>query len=364
LQLWRARLIPMTSYQQTINRLIASVPFTIDTSVQMRGHPPTLASSDFLTNREQGDWAEKVVVSAINENFKEYRAIPYGHSGRLAAGDLGFSEFYGAHQDELNSIGKKPDVLIFHRSQIEGGADLGDNGIVKQAVAAIEVRSSSFLTEKYTSFIRKRLRQAEKECVKLQNQILQEPLVSLLSEKAPELHTSISQATSETFKELNFRARSWSSSDDLLLLSELLKKLKAQIKILHRRDYLSFTPKLEDLALINRWIQHFGVHHYYLQVFFDKAYVISFKDILTICSDPSQEGAIFSVEQDIKNQGKTTFKINVNAGHEMLQKIDIPSHKSALRELDRGRLLFYVTFEGGQAHLDKEIFLRHVVNGT
>jgi type II restriction enzyme len=30
----------------------------------------------------------------------------------------------------------------------------------------------------------------------------------------------------------------------------------------------------------------------------------------------------------------------------------MPTHKSKLKELDRGRLLFYVTFEGGVAYLD------------
>lgn len=68
----------------------------------------------------------------------------------------------------------------------------------------------------------------------------------------------------------------WSSSKELTQLSEHLKQLKEQMKILRKRDYLSITPKLEDIALVNRWIQQFGVKHYYLQVFFDKAYLISF----------------------------------------------------------------------------------------
>jgi hypothetical protein len=100
-------------------------------------------------------------------------------------------------------------------------------------------------------------------------------------------------------------------SEILRELSGHLRALKEQIKILHKRDYLSITPKLEDLALVNRWIQHFGVPHFYLQVFFDKAYVISFREILEISSDSSKEDVVFSVEQDVKNQGKTTIKINI-----------------------------------------------------
>ena len=47
----------------------------------------------------------------------------------------------------------------------------------------------------------------------------------------------------------------------------LLKEIKENIAILHKRDYLSITPKMEDIALVNRWIQRYNVKHFYLQVF-------------------------------------------------------------------------------------------------
>ncbi len=118
---------------------------------------------------------------------------------------------------------------------------------------------------------------------------------------------------------------------------------------------------MEDIALVNRWIQRYGVRHYYLQVFFDKAYIISFEDILRTVSDPSKEGTEFHVEQDVKNQQKTTLKINVQLGKEVLGKIDMPDHQSELRELDRGRLLFYMTFTGGKGYLDPEVFSHEII---
>lgn len=174
----------------------------------------------------------------------------------------------------------------------------------------------------------------------------------------------LSVTVSETFRELDFRLRSWSSSSDLQELSELLRALKDQIKVLHKRDYLSITPKVEDLALVNRWIQHFNVRHFYLQVFFDKAYVIPFRGILEIASDSSKEDVVFSVERDIKNQGKTTIKINVQVGKEILGRIDMPEHRSAMKELDRGRLLFYVTFQNGRGYLDNNVFTTEIIHGT
>ncbi len=352
------------SYAQTIARLIAAAPFNIDTTIKMEGHPPSTASSEFLTNKEQGDWAERIVFGAINENSQEYIAVKYGRAESLAAGDEGFSAFYLDYQDELNNIGKKPDLLIFNRSEFPNPdlIDLDDDDTVRRAVAAIEVRSSSFLANKYSAYMESRSISANTECERICRHILTEPLISALREKSPDILNLIQGATQTTFRELDFRLRTWSSSAILRELSDDLRALKEQIKILHKRDYLSITPKLEDLALVNRWIQHSGVKHYYLQVFFDKAYVISFREILEISSDPSKEDIVFSVERDVKNQGKTTIKINVQVGREILGRIDMPEHVAALKELDRGRLLFYVTFQGGRGYLDPTVFSQEIIN--
>jgi len=356
------------TYRQTIARLIEASPFSINTDIQISGRPPSTASSEFLTNKEQGDWAERVVLSAINDNSLEYIALQYGRSDSLAAGDLGFSEFYLTYQNELNQIGKKPDILIFRRSDISNFSDinLDDCTIVKKAVAAIEVRSSSFLSTNYSSFMDNRTHLAEQECWRIREIILQEPFLSALRDESPKIFDLISNASINTFRELKFKCPSWSSSTTSILqeLYVHLKALKAQIEVLNKRDYLSITPKLEDLALVNRWIQHFGVPHYYLQVFFDKACIISFQEILEISSDSSKKGIIFSVERDKKNQGKTTIKINIRVGREILSFIDMPNHKSALKKLERGRLLYYVTFEGGKGYLDPAIFSQEIINNV
>jgi len=99
-----------------------------------------------------------------------------------------------------------------------------------------------------------------------------------------------------------------------------------------------------------------------LQVFFDKAFVISFQDILMLVCDVNNEGKSFSIERDVKNQGKTTIKVNVQVGNEILGRIDMPEHSSAMKELERGRLLFYVTFDGGKGYLDNEVFMRDIIN--
>ena len=339
------------------------MPFDIDLNIQLSGRPPTMASSEFLTNKEQGDWAEKLVFNAINSYSKDYCAVKYGRSDSLAAGDPGFKDFYTSYQEELNTIGKKPDILIFNRAQIKGQKiDTDDINFINKAVSAIEIRSSSFLANRYSDFMNERTTEAIKECHKIKKELLKPPIAELLQKKNAEIFNMIKSASDNTFKEIDFRLQSWSSSKELEKLSDLLKKLKVQIKILHKRDYLSITPKLEDIALVNRWINRFNVRHYYLQVFFDKAYIIPFKNVLEITADPEKEGVVFSIEKDIKNQRKTTIKVNIQVGQEIIGKIDMPKHKSTMKELERGRLLFYVTFHGGHGYLDNDVFLKRVIN--
>lgn len=341
------------TYKKRILKLIQSLDLGIDPDIQVGGRPPTMANSEFLTNKEQGDWAENIVNTAINENDLSLLAVKYGRSESLAAGDEGFEEFYASYQAELNELGKRPDILIFERSDFPTGApDTSSDEVVSSAIAAIEVRSSSFLANRYAAYMEQRGAAALADCSRIRKEILDGELADLLREKNKELHRFLMRANNESFKQLDFRRPSWSSSTQLRRLSELLGELKKHIGILHRRDYLSITPKVEDIALVNRWIQRFGVKHYYLQVFFDKAYLIPFEQILEIAADSEKEGEIFSVERDVKNQGKTTIKINVQVGREVIGKIDMPDHRSQMKEFERGRLLFYVTFEGGRGYLD------------
>ncbi len=350
-------------YKEIIQNLINHSPLEIDCEVQMTGGPPTLANSEFLTHKEQGDWAEKLVSKAINELSDDYFCLEYGRSESIAAGDKGFADYYADYQNELNTIGKRPDLLILKKSDFpDRKINIENVEQIKKASAALEIRSSSFLVNKYQSFTDSRRKTALNNCKSIREKIVGGKLGSLLKRKNETIYRLVSEATDDTFRELDFRRPSWSLTPELQELTGLLKELKKNIKTLHKRDYLSITPKLEDIALVNRWIQVFNVKHFYLQVFFDKAYVISFQDILELISDEENEGNSFFIERDVKNQLKTTIKVNILIGKEIIGKIEMPRHKSVMKELERGRLLFYVTFEGGKGYLDKESLLRDIIN--
>ena len=285
------------SYKDRIHKLLSELPSDIVSDFNQqrkRSKTPTQAFSEFLTNREQGDWAERLVLSAINKvKNKHFVAVQYGKSDRLVAGEAGFEEFYESYQDELDRIGKRPDILVFGigdykpewNFNISNLSEDEQMAIVPNAIAGLEIRSSSFLVDKY------------------------------------DLH---------------------------------LQQKAASAKKTTQREFLSFTPKVEDMMVVYKWIQTFNVPHFYFQVFFDRVYGISFENILKLIADPVNRNRKYFIEKDEKNQQNTTIKINVKEGIEIASKVDMPSHQSDFRELDRGRLLFYVKFEGGEAYLNTE----------
>ena len=114
---------------------------------------PTDARSEFLANRAMGDWAENTLADAI-EQTKKYSVKHYGNAERLAAGDPGFKDFYLSAYNEVCEKGKRPDLLLF----AYGKAPKEDLAVlprdqtdpfVKDAVGAIEVRSSKVEADVY-----------------------------------------------------------------------------------------------------------------------------------------------------------------------------------------------------------------------
>jgi type II restriction enzyme len=352
----------MNNYFNRIKELMKMVPVELVDLSQPRdfARTPTQASSNFITNKEQGDWAENLITTAFNKTSQNYVAVKYGKSDDLVAGEERFDNFYQEFQNELDAIGKRPDLLIFKKSDFQ--SDLGFDvshipheqitEYVKKAVAGIEVRSSAFLIDRYEEAMQKRSEKFAKIALETKNKILAE-YEDILSHPQRESYIDIlNSITAKTLNVTDFKVPSWRSNERLIQINDLFKQLKAAIKEIQKRDYLSITPKVEDIKVVYKWIEIFNVPHFYFQVFFDKVYGISFEQILQIISNPDNDGVIFSIESDTKNQNKTTIKINSKSGVEIAYKVDEPNHESIRKEMDRGRLLFYVTFKGGTAYLD------------
>jgi len=349
------------NYYEQIREITKIIPTTIvDFSLSRdRTNPPTQASSNFITNKEQGDWAEDLIFRAINETSNNYIAVRYGKSDDLIAGDKGFDKFYNNFQDELDTIGKRPDLLIFKKSDFDSSLGFNISNIehtkitnyVKKAIAGLEIRSSAFLIQKYEKEMNDRTIYYLKIVFEIKKKILTD-YRELLEQKGKKYIDILESITEENIQIISFRRPSWNATEELSTLTNLFKELKEAITIIQKRDYLSITPKVEDLKVVYKWIETFNVPHFYFQVFFDKSYAISFKDILQMITEPDKEGEYYEISKDIKNQNKTTIKINTKKTAQIAYKIDEPEHKSIRREMGRGRLLFYVTFDGGTAYLD------------
>lgn len=290
------------SYRDAITKIVDEISSDLINFkvIRKRGVAPTQAFSDFLTHSEQGDWAELLFFNALKLSDLPYTPVRYGKSDKIIAGDPNFENFYNSYQDELDIIGKRPDLLLFKKVdyQQKWGGDISQfalsdlSTIVPSAHVGFEVRSSSYLTKKFVP-----------------------------------------------------------------------KK---------NRPFLSFTPKVEDLLVVFKWIKTYGVPHYYVQVFFDAIYIISFKDILLLLRDAQIEikgiknkkilGLIngeraFVIEKNPKNQFKETIHIYLDKGTVICKQIESPSLIGSKKELAGGRLLHYVSFEDGTASLDQDILL-------
>lgn len=352
------------SYIDKIEHIIPNISTTIvDFGVKRnRGPAPTQVSSEFLTNKEQGNWAERILLNEINNYSQKYVAIKYGRNDDIIAGNDNFKNFYEEYQDELDKIGKKPDILIFDKTDFpfktydisHFGRELL-NKIVPFAKCGIEVRSSAFLLNQYEAFMEERQNSLIKSIFGIKS-VIANNYDQLLYSKDKKLYNLINSINIENLHAINFRCPSWKNNEKLLELSKLLKQLKSCLTSMSKRTFLSITPKVEDLKVVYNWVKRYNVPHYYIQVFFDKAYGISFEKILNLISHPELKGVKYFLESDVKNQNKTTIKINAETEENVLENISLPEHYSQMKELERGRLLYYVKFKDSTASLNIKAF--------
>jgi AccI restriction endonuclease len=332
-----------------------------------QGRPPTQAFSEFLTNKEQGDWAERTFVVNFNRTHERLWAVKYGRSEDLVAGEPGFDAYYRAYQAELGEIGKRPDLLVFDRREFAARhGSLDDIStlpraeldlLVPSAALAVEVRSSAFLSARYELFARDVRQSTEREVMECARLLLDRHRDVLADARGwiPYLERTVADGLDPEVQAP--RAMGRRSTAELTHASDLTRRLKNGLKALAQRDFLSLTPKAEDLSQVYRWIKRYGVPHHYCQVFFDRAVILSFEEILAVLADPARENRDFFIETDEKNQGKVTFKINVQLGREVLTNVVLPRHSSAMKELPKGRLLFYVHFEPSLATMTDRVFV-------
>src|SRR5690606_23092751 len=200
---------------------------------------------------------------------KNFVAVKYGKSDDLIAGDEGFDNFYQEFQNELDTIGKRPDLLIFKKSDFDAklGYDISQVphhtifDYVKKAVAGIEVRSSAFLIDRYEAAMQIRTVKFSQIALQTRDKILAEYSDLLEQPNRSKYIPVLKSITAETLSVTDFKVPGWSSSERLVELNNLFKELKKSIKEIQKRDFLSITPKVEDIKVVYKWVETFNVPH-------------------------------------------------------------------------------------------------------
>jgi hypothetical protein len=122
------------------------------------------------------------------------------------------------------------------------------------------------------------------------------------------------------------------------------------------RETPSFTVKVEDLIIVYRWLERYGVMQSYCQVFFDSIFAINFLDIFTIIAS----GTDFTIETPAKSQEKATIMIPITSGLQIGNATELPRFEAKLRVTELGRHDAFVAPRGGGFSLDADA-ARHVL---
>jgi hypothetical protein len=267
----------VNAYVVRLRGLLGEIPGDVlpaTPAIRQKPRVPTQAFSEFLINRELGDWAEDVVRRAVNGSGLPVVAMPYGRTENLVAGEPGFAEFFRGYHEELRTLGKRPDLLVFPAGKAPaadwaGGPAADLVPAASQAIAAFEVRSS------------------------------QQSLAG----------TRIA-------------------------------------------GDLSFTPKIEDIRNVMRWVERHGVPHFYVQVIFGAAFALSFERILELLAAGPKAGG-YTIDRRPRNQFKSTVYIPLDKGVCLSTGFQAPDLAAFSKRLSSGRMLFGVKFSGGRLEVDR-----------
>ena len=164
-------------------------------------------------------------------------------------------------------------------------------------------------------------------------------------QERPELIAILQQLDEVSVRTLDFRAATWRSSQRLQELSAMLSEIKKCLKAIQKRNSLSITPKVEDLKVVHKWIMTYNVPHFYVQVFFDKVYGVSFQHILELVSNPDLEDVAYSVITHDKDNNKSEIEIKLNQCWGIGDVKELPT---MFTKETSNKKASYTCFEGGK----------------
>ncbi len=260
---------------------------------------PRFRGENFKGKWSLGSWAEQKIISAINRS-DSLRAVSYGKSGVSSAKNLQKRQEYWNLHKERESFGKRPDILVFERSNFEN------------------------LTSKYSSILDNLPDNLESDI----EEIVENSLLAIESE------ASIWQG-----EKMKHFGRNWAEkTGNLKPLSEV-KSWTAPTVIV----------KDEDLQPLVDWQNYYRKPIYIVHLFYDMALMLNFSKLREYISDGTVKGEIF----DYGKASKTIYKTFYGLAKEFGKFTELAEIIPFVSQTNGGKFEADLYFEGGEIEINQ-----------
>ena len=285
------------------------VRHTVSDELDFLINPRRLRGSDFLMRWAQGRWSEEIVWRAFSQT-EHFGIVPYGPS-TVAPEDPRQLEVFFETMDRVAGEGKRPDLLLYDKESfnwarttleqrignIEKVAETPSvqlEDVIVRACAAFEVENSLWVTEKMPGF-------------------------------------------GKPFGRY------------------IRGKNKGRLK--PAGIIPTVIVKAEDIPRLQQWEQTFKVPIYIVHIFYDRGYFIRFSDLLALLDSgelvmetqryTNPDGTSATPKQIVKAPYIFCRELGTVAGPNLLPRTFIDKN---------GKVMTYVTFDGGELELSQAVF--------
>ena len=288
--------------------------------------PPTFRGSDFAMRFAQGQWSEERIIESINAS-SDYKAIPYGRS-QVGPENPEEIPAYWEKYIQAESVGKRPDILVFFRSDFERLEDLlpedptlaQDDDLepfLEVAICAIEAENSLWVAEEMTDY-------GTKKITKLN---FVAPTIIVKEEDAPELEA-------------------WQAHYKIPICI---------VQVFYDRGYIVELDQVTGAVnKINAALRGEGIASLGLAE-------LDEKESKKLARELQKNLGVFVKEQKFADSrtgtstGKIIYRTHYSVAHEFgrLDPADKPKPTPKVKFETNGKIMAYVHFEGGTMRLSK-----------
>jgi hypothetical protein len=272
-------------------------------------NPRRLRGSDFLMRWSQGRWSEEIVIRALSQN-DQFGVIPYGPS-TIAPEDPKELELFFDRMDVIEREGKRPDLLLYDRATL---------GQVRQELER-RLGGVEKMAETSSSGLRDLIVKA-RVALEIENSLW-------VTEKMPGFGKPFSRFTRG--------------------------KNKGRLK--PAGIIPTIIMKQEDVPRLQQWEADYGVPIYVVHIFYDRGYFIKFDDVLTLLESgdlgwetqrfTNPDGTASSPKQIVKVPYVLCKDFGLVSGQTLEPHAFVDKN---------GKVMTYVTFEGGEIELAPTAF--------